>query len=62
MFYILDFSNHSFITCHTTTEVVNFIKEYRKADKDDMDIEIINAYPEDIRLTIDEFMAQWEVT
>ena len=59
MFYVLDFTDHSFKSFHTTEEVTNFIKEYKDAKKDESNIEIINAYPLDIRLSVEEFIKEW---
>lgn len=59
MFYILNFATHQFLTCHTIPQVVMAIANILKTGVDKGDIEIVNCFEDDSRLSVNEFFDQF---
>lgn len=59
MFYILNFVNHQFEYRHTIPEVVVAIGNILQTGIAKDDIEIINGFADDSRLSVDEFFAKF---
>lgn len=64
MFYVLDFFDHTFVSCEHPEQVKAAIEQKyptgsKEADFVEDYIEIVNAYDPDLRYTHDEFMKSW---
>ena len=59
MFYVLNFASHQFLTCHTIADVVNTVGRSLRSGISRDDIEIVNCFADDSRLTVDEFIAKY---
>lgn len=55
MFYVLNFIDKEFYTCHTVEEVKSKIKELFYDGVYEEAIEIVNAFDDEIRYSTDEF-------
>ena len=56
MFYILNFANHSFISCDTANEVKDWLQGHIGIDTNAECVEIINGFVDDTRLTVGDFL------
>ena len=59
MFYVLNFANHQFVSCNTIAQVVVTIAGILGTGLDKDDIEIINGFSDDSRLSVDEFFTKY---
>ena len=59
MFYILNFANHQFVSCNTIAQVVVTVSGILGTGIEKDDIEIINGFADDSRLSVDEFLAKY---
>lgn len=55
MFYILNFSDHSFMSCHTSEKVTEQVDKLLSSGVHEDEIEIINCWIDGVRLTVNDF-------
>ena len=57
MYYVLNFKTHSFTSCNTAEDVLKAIEhDVEQTDTDICEIEVVNCYPDDSRVSATEFM------
>ena len=57
MFYVLNFKNHQFVTAHSLKDCVCEVVRLAKQEGANPDfIEIVCAFQEDVRLTVNELL------
>lgn len=59
LFYVLNFKNHTFKTCHTVHEVYEYFRESWDTEEDLDNIEIINCCDPEIRYDPWKFMDEF---
>lgn len=55
MFYVLNFTNHQFYSCNTAEKVNEKIKDLISAGVKEYEIEVVNAYADEIRMSANEW-------
>ena len=59
MFYVLNFANHQFVSCDTISKTVATIGGFLWAGINKDDIEIINGFADDSRLSVEELLNKY---
>ncbi len=59
MFYVLDFSTHRFSSVDYAEEAIAKANDIISSGADKYDVEIVAAFGDDQRFTLDEFEEQW---
>ena len=60
MFYILNFKDHSFVSATFAEQVMKLVNELvSTGNATEEDIEIVNAFDDNCRMTINEFVTLW---
>ena len=60
MFYILNFKDHSFVSAPSNERVIEVVNEFISSGKAIEDeIEIVNAFDDNCRMTVGEFITLW---
>lgn len=61
MFYVLNFADHSFQTCAGTVEAVVAIQVLLQTGIDMSNLEIVNGFIDESRMSVPEFIVRfWE--
>lgn len=58
MFYVLDFTNHTFTTCNYPEQAAGLIEQLHRDGVSDDELEIVIG-AEDNRLSVEEFITLW---
>lgn len=59
MFYVMRFDTHTFKSCNTDNDAIAALKELEAEGVPASEIEVINGFIDEARMSVDEFHAEY---